>query len=182
MKQKILLFVMLFTWGGISMSLHAQQNGVERALLKEKKELKDTMEIEKNGKVFEYTKEYPVLQRKDTKNCTKGKKSVVREPRDVFAAYKDVFPKVFSRERQEELKNDKLHIESPCDMEGNILHVRFHLKRAPNVTLKELLALEKVIMDYKIELEGEKGEKNEYVSMIMGCDFGRLLRMSEARK
>ena len=30
--------------------------------------------------------------------------------------------------------------------------------------------------------KGEKGEKNEYVSMIMGCDFGRLLRMSEARK
>ena len=83
----------------------------------------------------------------------------------MIKSYKEIFDKVFSEERTEELKGKVLPMFFYCDSDGNILEIGFIIGNV-SITLQEVNALENEFLKYKaIEIRNACPE-NKYYSLM----------------
>lgn len=126
-----------------------------------------------NGKsyIFDYTNLKVYRQ-------SLSRSSVQADMSDKFLAkpknpIKDVYRKVFSAERLEELKAEKMVTKFTCNPTGKVENVEFLFFKEPFLSVDEIEKLEDAFMDYTFDLQVFDGESEHYI-FALACFFGKI--------
>ena len=101
-----------------------------------------------------------------------NKKNNIDTKNDIFCEYfrvdaieplDNVFDKIFSEERKKELKGKKLPMIIYSDSSGKVLEIKFCLRDISMITLEEVYALEKALLQYTFQLENTCPGKKYYL-------------------
>lgn len=76
--------------------------------------------------------------------------------------FSDIFDRVFSEKRKEELKGNNLPLIFYCDSLGNVLEMEFRLKDFNILTIKEINSIESLFLKYKFNIINSCPEKKYY--------------------
>lgn len=85
----------------------------------------------------------------------------------------NVYRKVFSTERLEELKSEKMVTKFTCDSNGKVENVEFLFFKTPFLSVDEIDKLEEAFRNYTFDLQ-IFGERTGHYTFALACFFKKL--------
>lgn len=86
---------------------------------------------------------------------------------------RDVYRNVFSTERLEELKLEKMVTKFTCDSNGKVENVEFLFFKEPFLSVNEIERLEEAFLDYTFDLQ-VFGEMEDHYTFALACFFKKI--------
>ncbi len=132
-----------------------------------------TVTKECNGKTYVFDYENRKVYRQDL-----GGYSLQVSTADKFLAkpktpIRDVYRKVFSTKRLEELKLEKMVTRFTCDSKGKVENVEFLFFKKPFLSVDEIEKLERAFGDYTFDIQ-TFGEKATHYTFALACFFKNI--------
>lgn len=182
--KKICLFISILFCLNCGQSISAQNKTMKEIfneLEKQDSVFKignETYKLSRERQMSSFANMKNVLKLQDTGNPSK---ILVKDQMGVSVRIKDMYKKIFSRARMEELKKSSFTMSCIFDTTGYIKEVTFSVKHAPDLTIEEIVKLENALKKMEIKHEDLGSGKHIYRIMIV-CDFSILLREMEIAK